>query len=142
VSSNQTQAKLNLVCTPTCSPSFSYWARRTCSSAGFSGLIVGQYRSSRALWLVIVGLESRYLLGAGRTFLHQQHLKAHVSLAWLFLVEEHRGKWQSGYEVEYPRLCGPYLQGREEPIFSTLFLNLYYLKLGMCEGSCDVDLEL
>lgn len=34
-----THAKLNLVCTPTCSPSFSNCDRRTWSSAGFSGLI-------------------------------------------------------------------------------------------------------
>jgi len=36
---------LNLVCTPTCSPSFSYCDRRTWSSAGFSGLSRCQYRS-------------------------------------------------------------------------------------------------
>lgn len=41
-----THAKLNFVCTPTCSPSFSYCARRTWSSAGFSGLIASQRFSS------------------------------------------------------------------------------------------------
>jgi hypothetical protein len=35
------QAKLNFVCRETYSPSFSYWERRTWSSAGFRGLSGG-----------------------------------------------------------------------------------------------------
>lgn len=101
---DHTQAKLNFVCMPTCSPSFSYCDRRTCSSSGFNGLSgisadsVARARNDREKF--------------ERTFLHQQHLKEPSWSVKLCEDEKSRCTQHNGYKVPYLRMFRyPYLHG-------------------------------